>query len=287
MSEVYRAPDTNLGRTVAFKILTEAGLADDTAKSRMQEEARVAGGLAHESVIAFYDYGEQAGRPFLVMEYFEGETLREALRGGRAGDLRKRLLIARQVANALAYVHSKGIVHRDVKPDNVRIAASGNIKLMDFGVAKSGGLSLTASGFTVGTPYYMAPEQIRGAKPTHLVDIYAFGVVLFELITETRPFEAPTPSEIFDLILGRPLDTSPLVRLGVPASLVDLIRAATEKDPAQRPQDFGEVVRRIDKVLADLAARNRRHKFRWLLIGAFALLLVLGTYLLLRILHTL
>ncbi len=282
MSDVYRARDTNLGRTVAFKILTQAALADDTAKSRMQEEARVAGGLAHENVIAFYDYGEEAGRPFLVMEYFEGETLREALRGGRAGDLRKRLLIARQVANALAYVHSKGIVHRDVKPDNVRIDTSGNIKLMDFGVAKSGDLSLTASGFTVGTPYYMAPEQIRGAKPTHLVDIYAFGVVLFELITETRPFEAPTPSEIFDLILGRPLDTGTLVRLGVPSGLVDLIRAATEKDPSQRPQDFSAVVRRIEKVLADLAARNRRRKLRWLLIAAFALLLVIAAYFLLR-----
>src|SRR5260370_1432143 len=189
------------------------------------------------AVIAFYDYGEEAGRPFLVMEYFEGETLREALRGGRTGDLRKRLLIARQVANALAYVHSKGIVHRDVKPDNVRINASGDVKLMDFGVAKSGDLSLTASGFTVGTPYYMAPEQIRGAKPAHKVDIYAFGVVLFELITEMRPFEAPTPSEIFDLILSRPLDTTPLVRLGVPSSLVDLIRAATANHPARRAQD--------------------------------------------------
>jgi len=275
MSEVYRARDTNLGRTVAFKILTEAGLADDTAKSRMQEEARVAGGLTHENVIAFYDYGEESGRPFLVMEYFEGETLREALRGGRAGDLRKRLLIARQVANALAYVHSKRIIHRDVKPDNIRIDTSGNIKLMDFGVAKSGELSLTASGFTVGTPYYMAPEQIRGAKPTHLVDIYAFGVVLFELLTETRPFEAPTPSEIFDLILSRPLDTRPLVRLGAPSSLVDLIRAATDKDPAQRPQDFGTLVVRIDEILS---ARHGRRRLGWLLAGALAVLLVVGLY---------
>jgi serine/threonine-protein kinase len=282
MSEVYRARDINLGRTVAFKILTENGLADDTAKSRMQEEARVAGGLAHENVIAFYDYGEEAGRPFLVMEFFEGETLREALRAGHAGDLRKRLLIARQVANALAYVHSKGIVHRDVKPDNVRVDASGNIKLMDFGVAKSGDLSLTASGFTVGTPYYMAPEQIRGAKPDYLMDIYAFGIVLFELITGTRPFEASTPSEIFDLILGRPLDTVPLVRLGVPSGLVDLIRAATEKDPSQRPQDFSEVLRRIDEVLADLAARKHRRRLRWVLIVAFAVLLVIAAYFLLR-----
>jgi serine/threonine protein kinase len=282
MSEVYRARDMNLGRTVAFKILTEAGLADETAKSRMQEEARVAGGLIHENVIAFYDYGEVSGRPFLVTEYFEGETLREALRGGRAGDLQRRLLIARKVANALAYVHSKRIIHRDVKPDNIRVDTSGNIKLMDFGVAKSGDLSLTASGFTVGTPYYMAPEQIRGAKPTHLVDVYAFGVVLFELITETRPFEAPTPSEIFDLILSRPLDTRPLVRLGVPSSLVDLVRAATDKDPAQRPQEFSIVVQQIDEVLAALAARNSGRKVRWFLIGLLAVLLAIGLYALLR-----
>jgi eukaryotic-like serine/threonine-protein kinase len=282
MSEVYRARDTNLGRTVAFKILTEAALADGTAKSRMQEEARVAGGLAHENVIAFYDYGEEAGRPFLVTEYFEGETLREALRGGRAGDLQTRLVIARKVANALAYVHSKRIIHRDVKPDNIRVDASGNIKLMDFGVAKSGDLSLTASGFTVGTPYYMAPEQIRGAKPTHLVDVYAFGVVLFELITENRPFEAPTPSEIFDLILSQPLDTRPLVRLGVPSSLVDLVREATGKDPAQRPPDFSAVVGRIDEVIATVTARNSRRGFRWLLLGALAILLAIGLYALLR-----
>jgi serine/threonine protein kinase len=279
MSEVYRARDTNLGRTVAFKILTEAGLTDDTAKSRMQEEARVAGGLTHENVIAFYDYGEEAGRPFLVTEYFAGETLREALRTGRAGDLQRRLVIARKVANALAYVHSKRIIHRDVKPDNIRVDSFGNIKLMDFGVAKSGDLSLTASGFTVGTPYYMAPEQIRGAKPTHLVDIYAFGIVLFELVTEARPFEAPTPSEIFDLILSQPLDTRPLVRLGVPASLVDLIRAATDKDPAQRPQDFSAVVVRIDEILA---TRHGRRKLRWVLVGALAVLSVIGLYALLR-----
>lgn len=278
MSEVYRARDTHLGRTVAFKILAEAGLADETAKARLMEEARVAGLLVHENVIASYDYGEEAGRPFLVMEYFEGETLREALRGGRAGDLRQRLLIARQVANALAYVHSKGVIHRDVKPDNIRIDASRHVKVMDFGVAKSGDLSLTASGFTVGTPYYMAPEQIRGAKPAHLVDIYAFGVVLFELITERRPFEAPTPSEIFDLILSQPLDAGPLVRLGAPTNLMDLIRAATDKDPEKRPGDFNAVVGQIDEILAELAARQALRKRRWIRIGMLAVLLLLGAY---------
>jgi serine/threonine protein kinase len=282
MSEVYRARDTQLGRTVAFKILAQSGLADETASARLIEEARVARELAHKNVIAFYDYGEEVGRPFLVMEYVEGETLRETLRNGRAGDLRDRLLIARQLANALAYVHAQGVIHRDVKPDNIRIAASGQIKLMDFGVAKSGDLSLTAAGFTVGTPYYMAPEQIRGVKPTRLVDIYAFGVVLYELITETRPFEAPTPSAIFDLILSRPLDIKPLLRPGMPSSLVDLIRASTDKDPAQRPQDFRAVAKRIDQILDTLKARTRLRRLRWMFIGAFAALSLIGTYFLLQ-----
>src|SRR5262245_60324468 len=110
-SEVYQARDSHLGRTVAFKILSDEGLADETAKARLIEEARLAGSLAHENVIELYEYGEENGRPYLVMEYFPGETLREALRGGRAGDLRNRLLIARKVAEALAYVHSKGIIH--------------------------------------------------------------------------------------------------------------------------------------------------------------------------------
>ena len=279
MSEVYRALDSNLGRTVAFKILSEAGLADETAKARLLEEARLAGNLKHENVIGFYDYGEEAGRPYLVMEYFPGETLRKALREGRAGDLRNRLLIARQIANALAYVHSQRIIHRDVKPDNVRVDASGKVKLMDFGVAKSGELSLTAAGFTVGTPYYMAPEQIRGEKPTHLVDVYAFGVLLFELVTGTRPFEAPTPGEIFDLVLSGPLDMAPLARLGAPSTLCELIRTATDKDPAQRPQDFSAVMRALDETLAGLSSKRRRLPPGWLILVLLgAALILFGLY---------
>src|SRR5260370_27936298 len=141
MSEVYQARDSNLGRMVAFKILSEEGLADETAQAGLIEEARLAGNLAHENVIGFYDYGEDGGRPFLVMEYFPGETLREALRGGRAGDLRNRLLIARQIAQALEYVHSKRVVHRDVKPDNVRVDVAGRVERAGIPVGQSPGLA--------------------------------------------------------------------------------------------------------------------------------------------------
>jgi serine/threonine protein kinase len=254
-AQVYRARDRNLGRTVAFKILSEAGLADQETKARFLAEARLTGSLAHQNVIAFYDYGEVDGRPFLVMEYLAGESLRSLMREGRTSDLPGILGMARQIASALAYIHSRGIVHRDIKPDNIRVDITGGVKLVDFGIAKSDDLSVTGAGFTVGTPYYMAPEQIRGLKPTHLVDVYAFGVVLFELVTGTRPFEAQTVDGIFDLILHQAVDPEPLVQAGAPPELVELVRELTDKDPSRRPQDSGAVVGRIGQLLG-LSARR-------------------------------
>jgi len=247
-AQVYRAKDCHLGRTVAFKILSDAALADRETKARFLSEARLTGSLTHENVIAFYDYGEVEGRPYLVMEFLAGESLSAQIREGRTGDLRTKLEIAHQLASALRYVHSKGIIHRDVKPDNIRVDATGRVKLVDFGIAKAEDLSLTGAGFTVGTPYYMAPEQIRGAKPTQLVDVYSFGVVLFELLSGIRPFEAKAVDDIFEIILHQPLDMGPVERLNAPPRLVELIRGLTDKDPARRPQNFGEVIRKIDLI---------------------------------------
>jgi len=250
VTEVWLARDLHLGRLVAFKILSDSGLADPEAKARLLAEARLTGNLAHENVMAIYDYGEVDGRPYLVMEYLGGESLRVQIHEGRTGDLRAKLAIARQIASALAYVHSKGIVHRDVKPDNVRVDEWGGVKLMDFGIAKTDDLSVTGAGFTVGTPYYMAPEQIRGEKPAHLVDVYAFGVLLFELLAGVRPFEAQSVEEIFDLILNQPMDLAPLAQAGVPQGLVELIRELTSKDPAERPRNFSAVIHRLDLISA-------------------------------------
>ena len=282
MSAVFRARDTHLGRTVALKILTEAGLADEAARARLLQEARLVGGLAHENIISFYDYGEEGGRPYLVMEFLEGESLRAAMRSGRTGDLRNKLLIARQIAGALAYTHSRKIIHRDVKPDNIRIDAAGRIKLMDFGVAKSEELSLTGAGFTLGTPYYMAPEQIRGERPAPAVDVYAFGVVLFELVTGTRPFEGQTVDDIFDRILHHPLDGGPLERAGVPQGVRRLIEECTAKEPERRPQDFAVLVRAIDGILDEAPIPWWRKKSVVLVAVACAAILLLGIILVAR-----
>ena len=143
MSHVYRARDTVIGRAVAVKILTDDGCRDPEAKARFLQEARMAGNIEHENIIRIHDYGEEAGRPFIVMEFLVGEDLRHAIRDHHTGDLDNQLRIARDIARALEYVHSKKIVHRDIKPENVHIDAAGKVKLMDFGIAKSQELSLT------------------------------------------------------------------------------------------------------------------------------------------------
>ncbi len=279
-AEVYRARDNNLGRTVVIKILTEAGMASPEAHARFLSEARLTGGLVHENIIGFYDYGEHESRPFLVVEYFDGQSLGDAIRGWRTGDLRNKLLIARQIASGLAYVHSQGIIHRDVKPDNVWIDASGRVKLIDFGVAKSEEFSITAAGFTLGTPYYMAPEQVRGDRPTPLVDIYSFGVLLFELVTGIRPFEGQTVDQIFDQVLHQALNLEPLKQARIPDAVCDLIHGCTAKDAGARTRDFSIVTAKIDEILRWMPLDRKRRL--WLGIAAGLFFIALSIYLVSR-----
>ena len=249
MSHVYRARDTVIGRTVAVKVLTDAGCLDAEAKARFLQEARMAGNIEHENIIRIHDYGEEQGRPFIVMEFLVGEDLRHAIRNGHTGDLNSKLRIARDVARALEYVHSKKIVHRDIKPDNVHIDASGKVKLMDFGIARAEGLSLTRAGFALGTPYYMAPELVLGQMATDQVDIYAFGILLFELLTGQKPIEGDTVERLFFQILNEPLNTEPLRQAGLSDAIVALVLHCTAKKAEDRPGSFREVIAELDRLM--------------------------------------
>ncbi len=255
MSHVYRARDTVIGRTVALKILTEQGCEDTEAKERFLAEARMAGNISHDNVLSIYDFGEDdQHHPYMVMEFLKGEDLRHAIKNKHTGELRDKLKIAVQIARALQYIHTQKIIHRDIKPENVNVSPAGVVKLMDFGIAKTEGLQMTRAGYVLGTPYYMAPEQVTGANVTEQVDVYAFGVLLFELMTGAKPISGDTVERIFYSILNEPLNLEPMRQTGVPDSVCDIVAKCTLKNAAERPQGFGPVVAELERILAELDA---------------------------------
>ncbi len=254
MARVYRARDSTIGRIVCLKVLAEG--ADADSKARFLQEARVAGNLSHDNVVRVYDFGQDStGRPYMIMEFLDGEDLRALIKSGRTGDLAWKLKAALQIARALAHVHAAGIIHRDIKPENIHVTPSGLVKLMDFGIAKSQDVSLTKTGYALGTPYYMSPEQVRGQTPAPQMDIYAFGVMLVELLTGVRPTEGDTIDAIFYKVLYQELDLSPLEAVQAPAAIRELAVRCCSKDPARRPQSFTEVCAVLEQVLGDAAPR--------------------------------
>ncbi|HUQ93095.1 MAG TPA: bifunctional serine/threonine-protein kinase/formylglycine-generating enzyme family protein [Bryobacteraceae bacterium] len=253
MSQVYKATDTVLGRTVAVKVLTDEGCRDDDIKKRFLLEARMSGSMIHDNIIRIHDYGEIDGRPFIVMEFLVGEDLRHAIDGNRTGDLKQKLGIAIQMARSLGFVHSKSIIHRDIKPENVHIDENGRVRLMDFGIAKTQNLNITREGFAIGTPYYMSPEQVLGKPVTGAVDIYAFGILLYELATGLKPIMGESVESLFYQILHQPLNMEPLQQVGVPEEFINLISRCAAKKPEERPSSFEVVISELEAILRKLA----------------------------------
>ncbi|HEX9407786.1 MAG TPA: serine/threonine-protein kinase, partial [Thermoanaerobaculia bacterium] len=204
MGAVYRATDTRLGRNVAIKVLTAVTLSDKERLQRFEQEARATGMLNHPNLLTIYDVGNTEGTPFLVSELLEGETLRERLDRGPIPP-RKAVDIALQIAHGLAAAHDQGIIHRDLKPENVYITKEGRVKILDFGIAKltPGGadgapkfqMAATEPGIVLGTVGYMSPEQVRGEQVDRRSDIFAFGAILYEMLTGTRAFKRDSAIE--------------------------------------------------------------------------------------------
>jgi Tol biopolymer transport system component len=247
MGEVYRAVDTRLGRDVALKIMPGSFSSDSDRLRRFEQEARAVAALNHPNILAVFDIGQHDGSPFLVSELLEGESLRSVLDRGPLPQ-RKTIEYGVQIAHGLAAAHEKGIVHRDLKPENIFVTKDGRIKILDFGLAKlaeasadePNGATLmtagTAAGVVLGTPGYMAPEQVRGQAADARTDIFAFGAVLYEMLSGSRAFRRDTPAETMTAALREdPAELSTSAQPVSPA-LDRIVRRCLEKNPAERFQ---------------------------------------------------
>ncbi len=238
MGVVYKAEDTKLDRPVALKFLPPHLRASDQDKARFMQEAKAAAALNHPNVCSVIDIQEHDGQIFIVMEYIDGETLREH----RAVSLSQSLDIGIQIADGLAAAHEKGIVHRDIKPDNIMVRKDGIVQIMDFGVAKLQGVSrLTHNGSTIGTAGYMSPEQVQGIDADHRSDIFSLGVVLFELFTGHLPFHGTHETAMAYEIVN--VDAPPMsaIKPGIDPELDRIVGQCLAKDPNERMQSAKQV----------------------------------------------
>jgi eukaryotic-like serine/threonine-protein kinase len=264
MGDVYEATDSKLGRSVAIKLLPDAFARDAERVVRFEREARVLAALNHPNIAGIHGLERVDGRTFLVMEYIPGETLAERVKRGPI-PIGEALGIARQICEGLEVAHEKGIVHRDLKPANVKITPDGRVKTLDFGIAKaiesraSGGSNdadsptltpptlMTGAGVLLGTAAYMSPEQARGQDVDKRSDIWAFGCVLYEMLTGERPFAGATTTETLAAVLERQVDWTKLPS-STPATIRTLLRRTLEKDPRRRLHDIADVRIEFDEV---------------------------------------
>jgi serine/threonine protein kinase len=250
---VYKAFDPTVGRLVAVKVLTTQGSPDMLA--RFQNEANSAGNLHHENIVTIYEFGEYNGAPFIAMEYLEGLDLNQIMSGSQPPSLLDKVRIMTQVGQGLQCAHQSGVVHRDVKPANIKVQPNGLVKIMDFGIARltrDDGTRLTQKGDLVGTIRYMSPEQFSGLDVDSLCDIFAYGVIYYELVSGQHPFEAPDVAAFMYRITGaEPVPLNDLVP-ECPAALNQIVMKAIEKDRDLRYQTLEDLLLDTRPLLLDL-----------------------------------
>jgi len=250
MATIYRGRDVHMDRVVAVKVLREIYSTDPKFVTRFQREAKAASALQHPNIVQVYDYGQTDGNYYIVMELVEGTDLRRYLRSRGVLDLDRAIIIAHDVALGLGAAHRRGIVHRDVKPQNVLVGRGGSIKLTDFGIASVykdiNAERLTTTGMTLGTVQYYAPEQAQGEIVTPAADVYALGVVMYEMLTGRTPFDGDTPVAVaMQHIQDAPTPPSQL-NPSIPAALEEIILHCLEKVPEMRFRDGSQLARALE-----------------------------------------
>ena len=253
MGVVYKADDTKLGRSVALKFLAPHLLEDEDARKRFEREARAAASLDHPNICTTYEIDEADGQTYLAMAYIDGPSLAEKIKE-RPLPLNEALDLAIQIAEGLQEAHDKGVVHRDIKPQNIMLTAKGQVKIMDFGLASLAGRSrLTKSGTTLGTPAYMSPEQLEAKEVDRRADIWALGCVLYEMLTQRTPFDADYEQAIAYGILNEAHEPVTARRSGLPVEIDRIVAKALAKERDQRYQH-------ADDLLVDLRALAEKLK---------------------------
>ncbi|MDR2915726.1 MAG: serine/threonine protein kinase [Tannerella sp.] len=267
---VWLATDTMLQRQVAVKALKPDISQEKENMQRFQSEAVTLAKLRHPNITMLYNLIHDKGRWYMIMEYIEGETLETLLKNRGVLPVIEMLSIAIQALDGLQHAHNRGVIHRDLKPFNLMLSAEGEVKIMDFGIARiAGGSRLTRVGQAVGTPQYMSPEQVRGQEGNYASDIYSFGVVLYELLTGVTPFDSDSEFEIMHAHTSKKPVPPDSLNPEIPGMLNDAILKALAKDPSQRFSNVSEFRQRLQQIIEQLTTASPSRQafsflpFRW------------------------
>jgi urea transport system substrate-binding protein len=263
MGAVFEAEDTILNRPVALKVLRPELAVDQESRERFLREAQAAAAIGSEHVVTIYHVGEVAVVPYIAMEFLHGQSLQERLHRQAPLDLVTALTVARQVAAGLAVAHDKGFIHRDIKPANLWMESDGpagpfkRVRILDFGLARrvKGETSLTITGYIVGTPNYMSPEQAAGHEVDHRADLFSLGSVMYTIMTAELPFPGDSAMAVMMALATKTPPTLISKNVYIPHTVSTLVSRLLAKDPADRPQSAREVIAVLDAVLATLPAR--------------------------------
>jgi serine/threonine-protein kinase len=254
MGIVYLAEDTELARQVAIKMISLTGSEHErnAHEARFRQEARAAGGVSHPSIITIYDVGREGDIAFIAMELVEGRELRDLIAGGHVTPAQA-IELAALIADGLAYAHERGVIHRDIKPGNIMVLADGRVKVMDFGIARLQQPTVkTQTGVLLGSPQYMSPEQVAGHEVDARADVFSLGVVLYEMLTGVKPFDAVDLSQVLFWVVNMPAKPPSERRPGLPPVVDFIVARALRKKPEERYATAAEFAAELRKCLPEV-----------------------------------